>query len=340
MYCDTNSRVISIFMIHFLGGLIILLISYLSDRFGRKIFFIIIVLAGILGSILLLIPSGLIVSALGVAFGNFLVDFMLILGFTYYAEMSTKDSRNVANVVMFLSIAFGSFVCLIIATFTSGFTFVDVVVLVLLFPLLVLSLALRESLYYLYNNKEKKEFFRTLKLIAEINDINLRTVISDLNPQMAESTAFKQSFQVKNKFNSNPGYSYSYRDFSADFNEFSMRGTEYYKDNPFNSYSKERVGTPDRSSDLNFQSREIQRKRNNMFNYSMDRHLKNSNKMIDNPIGTFPRHANLQSSARTSRSSTRTPKCSRLFRTPLLWRIFRVFVVRKVFATRFTLTPN
>jgi hypothetical protein len=227
---------------------------------------IIIVFLGVLGSILLLIPSALIISALGVAFGNFLVDFMFLLGFTYYSEVSTKKSRTLANVLMFLSIVFGSFICLIIASFTSSFWVIDVVVLVLLIPLLILSFAMRESIYYLYNNKAKKQFFNTLTLMAEINEVNLKTVIRDINPRMKDSEDLGKHFIAKNKFQSNMRY--SYRDFSMDFNEFSMKENQYRRDH-FESYSKEQ-----NASDSN----SMHNPHSNMFNYSINKNLNNSSR--------------------------------------------------------------
>ena len=264
MYCDSNARAITIFLIQFLGGVTILIISYLTDRFGRKIFMIIIVILGIIGSILLLIASALLISALGVAFGNFLVDFMFLLGFTYYSEVSTKESRILANVLMFLSIVFGSFICLIIASFTSEFWVIDAVVLFLLFPLLILSFAMRESIYYLYNNKAKKQFFDTLTLMAEINEVNLKTVIRDINPRLKDSHDLGNQFIAKNKFQSNMRY--SYRDFSMDFNEFSMRET-FFKKEYIESNSREQNA-----------SDSMNNPHSNMFNYSLNKNLNNSSR--------------------------------------------------------------
>ena len=284
MYCDTNSRAISIFLIHFLGGLCVLITSYLSDRFGRKIFIILIVLTGILGSILLLIPSGLIISAIGVAFGNFLVDFMILIGLTYYAEISTKNTHVLSNVIMFTSVVFGSFICLMIASFTSGFFVIDVVVLILLIPLLILSLAMRETLYFLYNNREKREFFSTMKLISEINEVKLDRVFSQLHPKMAGNEIYQESFQNKNKFNSNSRGVYSYRDFSKDFNEFSMRATEYNKDNPFESLSREgglKINSSNSKGNSSDREGKLQNLRANMFNYSIDRKYVNDSLVND-----------------------------------------------------------
>jgi hypothetical protein len=231
---------------------------------------IITVILGILGSILLLISSGLIISALGVAFGNFVIDFMFLLGFTYYSEVSTKESRTLANVLMFLSIVFGSFICLIIALIISEFWIIDVVVLILLIPLLLLSLAMRESIYYLYNNKAKKQFFNTITLISEINEVNLKTIIREVHPRFADEDK-KNDFFNKNKFNLN-NTKYSYRDFSMDFNEFSMRGTDYQKENPFDSYSRDQNILPDQSSEI----RNEKNPHSNMFNYSINNYLNTS----------------------------------------------------------------
>ena len=293
MYCDSNGRGLTIFLIHFLGGISILIISYLSDRFGRKIFMIIIVVAGIIGSILLLIPSSLTVSALGVALGNCLVDFLFLLGFTYYSEVSTKNSRILANILMFLSIAFGSFICLIIATFTEKFQVIDLLVLLLLIPLLILSIAMRESIYFLYNNKAKKEFFNTLMLMAEINEVNLKQIVREIHPKIIDGDNYSNKFFEKNKFQTNPNY--SYRDFSKDFSEFSMRGTEYHKrDNLFEDYSKDKhKGPADQSSESKNYSKEEKKfhdSRHHNFNYSLDKHFKDGHSNAENQeIGNFIR---------------------------------------------------
>lgn len=267
MYCDQNFRTISVFLINLFGGVCILVTSYLTDRLGRKIFMIIIVISGIIGSILLLSQSGLFVSALGVAMGNLLNDFMLLLGFTYYAEVSTRDSQNLANVFMFLSIAFGSLVCLTIASFTPGFTVIDAVVLFLLFPMLLLSVAMRESLYYLYNNKAKKPFFNTLSLMAEINEVNLKDIIAKFSPQMGPGNADAE-LRLKSNFQRNPKY--SYRDFSMDLNEYSMRATDYRKDNFFESYSRDPHYSGQHSSEMNINSHSGHAKqRENPFDYNL-----------------------------------------------------------------------
>jgi hypothetical protein len=185
-----------------------------------------------------------------------------LLGFTYYNEISIKHNRVLANVLMYLSIVFGSFICLIIASYTKGLRIFDIVVLILLIPLLLLSFAMRETLYFLYNNKAKQEFFKTMKLIAEINEVRLNQVFSKLHPEMIEEGA--SNFQYKNKFNSAYGPTYSYKDFSKDFNEFSMRGTEYNKENPFYESNSKSIGN---SKDMG----KAGTIRGNMFNYSIDK---------------------------------------------------------------------
>lgn len=279
MYCDRNNRTITIFLIHLFGSLCILITSYLTDRLGRKIFMIIIVVSGIIGSILLLSQLGLFVSAVGVALGNLLNDFMLLLGFTYYSEVSTRDSRNVANVFMFLSIVLGSLICLAIATFTPGFTVIDAVVLFLLFPMLVLSIAMRESLYYLYNNKAKKPFFNTLSLMAEINEVNLKGIISKFGPQMGPGHGDIES-RLKNSFSQNPKY--SYRDFSMDLNEYSMRATDYRKDHFFESYSRDPHYSAHNSSEMNSHSGNP-KQRENPFNYSLSQNPNITSLQNNNP---------------------------------------------------------
>ena len=288
MYCDSNGRGITIFLIHFLSGISILIISYLTDRFGRKIFMIIIVVTGILGSIMLLVPSGPTVSALGVACGNCLVDFLFLLGFTYYSEVSTKDSRIFANVMMFLSIVLGSFICLMIATFSKTFQVIDIVVLILLIPLLLLSIAMRESIYYLYNNKEKKEFFNTLMLIAEINNVNLKSIVNQIHPKIIDTEVYATNFQTKNKFQTNPNYSYT--DFSKDFNQFTMRGTDYYKKGyPFEEYSKDKFkGGYEQSLDsknISKDEKQFHNEKNYNFNYSIDKQINNISNRENSDLG-------------------------------------------------------
>ena len=70
LYCDFNKQSLTVFLIHFLGGVNIFLLSFLTGRFGRKWFLVVGSILGIIGLIMVSVPSVYFVSALGI--GNYI----------------------------------------------------------------------------------------------------------------------------------------------------------------------------------------------------------------------------------------------------------------------------
>lgn len=66
LYCDFKKQSLTVFLIHFLGGVNIFLLSFLTGRFGRKWFLVVGSILGVIGLIMVSVPSVYFVSALGI----------------------------------------------------------------------------------------------------------------------------------------------------------------------------------------------------------------------------------------------------------------------------------
>lgn len=231
LYCDFEKRTLTVFLIHFLGGVNIFLISFLTVRFGRKWFLVIGCFFGIIGLILVSVPSIYFVSALGIAFCNSFVDIYFLVGFTYFAEMSTGSLRALSCFLFYLSIIAGSFSCCLVVLYVESFFVLDIVLIIFLLPLLAISFTFRESMYFLYNNQIKKKLFLVLELVAEVNGVSKPRLIENIYRKLENTN--KDPFDLRSLRRS-----YSYMDFSKDFSHYALKFTripgQVYRSTSFN----------------------------------------------------------------------------------------------------------
>ena len=66
LYCDFKRQSLTVFLIHFMGGVNIFLLSFLTSRFGRKWFLVLGGILGLIGLIMVSVPSVYYVSAIGI----------------------------------------------------------------------------------------------------------------------------------------------------------------------------------------------------------------------------------------------------------------------------------
>lgn len=239
LYCDWKGRGLFNFMIHFVGGFTIFFICYSSDIFGRKIFTILATFIGILGIILLMMPSGILISSLGMSFGNIYIDFFMIIGFIYTTELLIKLERVKTTMIIFTCATLGSFCSLIVCFNISDFKGVDTFLLISMILLFFITFFMQESLFYLFNHKKKHDFFYTMNLIADINKVNTLDLHKKLN-----------EYGINSAKNKNKNISkYDYDDFSKDFYNFTLRDTLYNKDRKFhNDHSDSESYAKDKNS--------------------------------------------------------------------------------------------
>ena len=97
----------------------------------------------------------------------------------------------------------------------DNFLIIDIVMIVFLLPVVFVSLTFRESMYFLYNNRIKRELFQVLALVAEANGVSKTEVMSGIRRTLGHDSKMEGSFRR----------SYSYVDFSMDFSKFARRQT-------------------------------------------------------------------------------------------------------------------
>ena len=186
-------RTISRSLINVFGGFFSLCLCYLSDRYGRRPFMILSVFLAFIGMMLLLNYSEVLISAIGIAFGNGLIDFLYVTGFTYNSEILTKKNGVKGNLITFLVVTFGSFCSMIFVFFSSNSKSVDVMMIVLLIPFLLLTLIMKESLYFMYANNKKKEFFENIKMVADLNNVKHQEFMTQIQLLGINKQTNKQS---------------------------------------------------------------------------------------------------------------------------------------------------
>ena len=129
--------------------------------------------------------------------------------------MSTKHLRALSGFLFYASLISGSFICCLVVLYVDNFLIIDIVMIVFLLPVVVVSFTFRESMYFLYNNRIKRELFQVLALVAEANGVSKGEVMKGIRKTLGHDSNMEGSFKR----------SYSYMDFSMDFSKFARRQT-------------------------------------------------------------------------------------------------------------------
>ena len=169
-WCENRNQKSNAFaIINFGSGLICLLITLNSDRFGRKIMLIFGLIFILSGSFIGSITNNFDLNTLATLMMWIGADIFTSIGFVYFCEFSSGDIRNFSNSLLFISEYLGMIFCNIITIFLKNYQ--DIYKIIFFYSLLcvIIYIFLKESPYYLYSKNKMKKFKNVIKKIKNIN---------------------------------------------------------------------------------------------------------------------------------------------------------------------------